>query len=165
MLSSGQSYCQRNVIMKDRKSLITLIDAIRLAFNQMRASADTAHADLGITAAMRAVLERLVRGGPQTVPDTARARNVSRQHIQKIVDGLGEAGLIDLKANPAHKRSPLIVLSAKGRELFRTIEKREIAILADIGKDLENHDLAATTETLRVLTDAFQDWDQKRENA
>ena len=151
--------------MKDRKSLTALIDAIRLAFNQMRASADAAHADLGVTAAMRAVLERLARGGPQTVPDMARARNVSRQHIQKIVDGLGEVNLIDLKANPAHKRSPLIMLSANGRKLFKTIEKREIAILADIGKDLEDRDLTAATDTLKALTGAFQDWDNKREYA
>jgi len=149
--------------MKNQKALVALIDAVRLAFNQMRASADAAHADLGITAAMRAVLERLARGGPQTVPDMARARNVSRQHIQKIVDGLGEAGLIDLKANPAHKRSPLIVLSADGRKLFRTIEKREVAILADIGGGLEGHDLAVATATLDALTGAFQDWDRRHE--
>jgi DNA-binding MarR family transcriptional regulator len=151
--------------MKNRNSLIALIDAIRLAFNQMRASADAAHADLGITAAMRAVLERLARGGPQTVPDMARARNVSRQHIQKIVDRLGDAGLIDLKVNPAHKRSPLIVLSADGRKLFRVIEKREATILACIGLDLEGHDLIAAADALKALTTAFQDWDRQRENA
>ena len=151
--------------MKNQNSLIALIDATRLAFNQMRASADAAHVDLGITAALRAVLERLARGGPQTVPDMARARNVSRQHIQKIVDGLGEAGLIDLKANPAHKRSPLIVLSADGRKLFKIIEKREAAILTSIGKDLEGHDMAAATATLRALTGAFQDWDHQHETA
>jgi DNA-binding MarR family transcriptional regulator len=149
--------------MKNQDSLISLIDAIRLAFNQMRSSADAAHADLGITAALRAVLERLARGGPQTVPDMARARNVSRQHIQKIVDGLGEAGLIDMKANPAHKRSPLIVLSAEGRKLFAIIEKREVAILASIGKNLQGDNLAAATKTLKTLTGALQDWDQKRE--
>ncbi len=149
--------------MKNQDPLITLIDAIRLAFNQMRSSADAAHADLGITAALRAVLERLARGGPQTVPDMARARNVSRQHIQKIVDGLGEAGLIDMKANPAHKRSPLIVLSAEGRTLFAIIEKREVAILAGIGKILQGDNLAAATKTLKTLTGALQDWDQKRE--
>ncbi|HSG94907.1 MAG TPA: MarR family transcriptional regulator, partial [Afifellaceae bacterium] len=141
------------------------IDAIRLAFNQMRASADAAHADLGISAAMRAVLERLARGGPQTVPDMARARNVSRQHIQKIVDALGEAGLIDLTANPAHKRSPLIVLSADGRKLFAIIEKRETAILARISKDIEGHDLIAATDALKALTAAFQDWDRQHESA
>ena len=151
--------------MKNQDSLIALIDAVRLAFNQMRASADAAHADLGITAAMRAVLERLARGGPQTVPDMARARNVSRQHIQKIVDGLGEVGLIDLNANPAHKRSPLIVLSADGRKQFKIIEKREAAILASIGKDLEGHNLTAATTTLRALTGAFQDWEQQRKAA
>ena len=151
--------------MKNQDSLISLIDAIRLAFNQMRSSADAAHADLGVTATLRAVLERLARGGPQTVPDMARARNVSRQHIQKIVDDLGEADLIDLKANPAHKRSPLIVLSAKGGKLFKIIEKREAAILASIGKDLQDHDVSAATTTLRSLTGALKVWDQKRENA
>jgi DNA-binding MarR family transcriptional regulator len=151
--------------MKNRKALIALIDATRLAFNQMRSSADAAHADLGVTAAMRAMLERLARGGPQTVPDMARARNVSRQHIQKIVDNLGEAGLIDLQANPAHKRSPLVVLSADGRKLFRTIEKREATILAGIGKALGGHDLAAATGTLKALTGAFQAWERQREGS
>ena len=62
------------------RDLEALIHLIRLAFNRLRARADALHADLGVSAGMRAVLESLAESGAQTVPDMARTKSVSRQH-------------------------------------------------------------------------------------
>ncbi|MHA1189993.1 MAG: MarR family winged helix-turn-helix transcriptional regulator [Alphaproteobacteria bacterium] len=110
---------------------------------------------MNISAAMRAVLERLARGGPQTVPAMARTRNVSRQHIQKLVDALGEAALVDLEPNPAHKRSPLVKLTPEGQEIFATIEAREAAVITRLTEALADRDLGGTARTLRALSAAL----------
>ncbi len=141
--------------MDSEKALYAVLDQIRLSFNLMRTIGDQMHQDVGISAAMRAVLERLARGGPQTVPAMARTRNVSRQHIQKLVDTLGAAGLIDLEPNPAHKRSPLIVLSEEGRQLFARIEAREAPVIAAVAEKMAGRDLGLTARTLRALAAAL----------
>lgn len=148
--------------MSQEKSLYGVIDQIRLCFNAMASLADETHADIGISAAMRAVLERLARAGPQTVPAMARARNVSRQHVQKLVDALGEAGLIDLRENPAHKRSPLVALTPQGTELFARIQGREEAIVSDLAARLADRDLAGTARTLRAIAGALRDLREDR---
>jgi len=57
-----------------------------------------------LSAARRGVLRSLARLGPQTVPQMAGARPVSRQHIQTIVNALAADGLVETIDNPAHKR-------------------------------------------------------------
>jgi DNA-binding MarR family transcriptional regulator len=61
------------------------------------------------------VLRSLMRDGPQTVPAMARARPISRQHCQTIVNALKAQGFVRLIANPAHKRSKLVEITAKGQ--------------------------------------------------
>ena len=57
--------------------------------------------------------------GPQTVPAMERARLVTRQHIQTILNELLERKLVETQDNPAHKSSPLIMLSAEGAAWIR----------------------------------------------
>jgi len=57
------------------------------------------------------------------LPNLPTLAGPSRRHRA----GKGVAGLISLRVNPAHKCSPLIVLSGDGRKLFHTIETREDA--------------------------------------
>jgi predicted DNA-binding transcriptional regulator len=45
-------------------------------------------ADLGITAAERAIMEFLIRDQKLTVPDIAKRYKVSRQHVQVTVNSL-----------------------------------------------------------------------------
>jgi DNA-binding MarR family transcriptional regulator len=106
---------------------------IRKLFHILGAVGDALHADLGITASMRAVLESLARGGAQTVPQMARARPVTRQHIQAIVDQLLNAGLVTLQPNPAHKRSSLVALTKAGEAAFATMSDREAVVLEQVG--------------------------------
>jgi len=60
-----------------------------------------------------------------SVPEVAEQYKVSRQHIQVTVNSLLEMRLVATKENPRHKRSPLIMLNAKGRKLFAAVLKKE----------------------------------------
>jgi DNA-binding MarR family transcriptional regulator len=132
-----------------------LIKLVRLCFQRLRAAGDALHADLGVNASLRAVLETLYELGENTVPEIARAKSVSRQHIQKIVDALASLGHVTARANPGHKRSPLIALTAKGRRLFETMRRREAGIVAALARRLDGAELAAALRTLAVLAETF----------
>lgn len=141
--------------MTRQAELIALIREIRIAFGRLRDSSDILHEDASVTTAMRAVLELLEEGGPQTVPHMARARNVSRQHIQQLVDALVAAGLVEPVANPAHRRSVLLALSQKGRAAFAAMRRREALALKTMLAMLDGVDLAATRAGLADLNAAL----------
>ena len=50
--------------------------------------------------------------GPMTVPQIAQHRRVSRQRIQVMVDEYVAEGHLAFAANPSHKRSKLVTLTA-----------------------------------------------------
>jgi DNA-binding MarR family transcriptional regulator len=137
------------------RDLEALIRLIRLAFNRLRARADALHADLGVSAGMRAVLESLAESGAQTVPDMARTKSVSRQHIQVIADALIAAGLVAPAINPRHKRSVLIDLTPAGRRVFAEVRKREGAELRCLASRLPDSGLAAALKMLDALAGAL----------
>ncbi len=141
--------------MAKPKSLDGTVRAIRACFNRLKLVGDQLHQDIGITAAMRGVMENLDDDGPQTVPDIARTKQVSRQHIQILADQLAEAGMASFKDNPAHKRSSLLSLTAKGTRTFTAMKKKEVEVLGDLARDLSERDLALTLRTLNHLQDSL----------
>src|SRR6266508_5054382 len=102
-----------------------LLDEVRLLFHQAAEVAEELHAGEPITVSMRAVLELLRRDGPATVPEMARRRHVSRQHVQNLVNALHAQGLVGEEHNPAHQRSPLQTLTPDGARMIRRITDRE----------------------------------------
>lgn len=102
-----------------------LLDEVRLLMHRVVQYVDDLHADLAISTSERAVLEYLHRHGAATVPDIARARGVSRQHIQTIVNALLDQKRVEARRNPAHRRSPLIVPTDDGRRLIEAMLDRE----------------------------------------
>ncbi len=137
------------------KSLYKLIVEIRGAFNDLRAFSDALNEDFGITAAMRAVVEFLNNEGQATVPQIAKAKNVSRQNIQQLSDQLVEKDVIEYVDNPDHKRSKFLRLTQHGLEIFAQISERETFALRDIAVTLEDQDVKNATAMLRQLRAAI----------
>jgi MarR family len=71
------------------------------------------------------VLRGLRRHSAQTVPNMARMRPVSRQHIQELVNRLHATGLVEFEENPAHRRSHLVRLTLNGQRKIGDKEDRE----------------------------------------
>jgi DNA-binding MarR family transcriptional regulator len=78
----------------------------------------------------------------------ARARPVSRQHIQTIVNALGRQALIELAENPRHRRSKLVQLTPAGRDLTKRIRAREGQVLTALSRTLDATRLLQASETL-----------------
>jgi DNA-binding MarR family transcriptional regulator len=144
--------------------LSQLIWQTRRIFQRLRSTSDEMLADSGINAGQRALLEFLYRQQQQTVPQIAREKSVSRQHIQAVVNELLQLGLITNEENPTHKRSPLIHLTNKGKKIFSATQKTELAILAKLEKKFSPKDLAISIITLATLDDYLSagEWRQSR---
>lgn len=138
--------------MKEKVALAgELITEIRRSFQLLRQLSDTMNADVGVTAAMRSVMETLADHGSRTVPDIAAEKHVSRQHIQKNADELMRTGLAKSRPNPAHKRSVLIELTPAGRVLFETIRQSETELIERIVAPLPDQALIQSNNTLKAF--------------
>jgi len=130
------------------EDLTALIREIRTAFNKLKSVSEALHADLEITPSMRAVLQALVVKAPQTVPEIAKDRGVSRQHVQKIMNVLLEDGLVRAEDNPKHKRSDVYRPTPLGERMFAEMQARETAPMATLADALPDREVAAATRLL-----------------
>ena len=146
----------------DRTDVEKITREVRSLFQVLRALADALHRDSGLNASTRAVMEALAEG-PRTVPDIARSKSVTRQHIQLLVDELAQSDLVEFKANPAHQRSPLVALTRKGEALFLSVRKREAPLLDRLGAGLDARKAAATVQTLSALRRRAEDLIRQQE--
>jgi len=129
----------------------TLTREIRACFHRLKALVDAQHRELDMTAAQRGVLESLREGGEQTVPQIARSKRVTRQHIQVLVNKLVESGLVETRANDRDRRSPRVALTDAGRAMFDRMRERERGVVAGLALALAACDLDATRTTLEAM--------------
>lgn len=139
------------------RALVSVIDQTRLLFHRLKRTAEELHRQGATTAGRRGVLQSLEREGPQTVPQLARARPVSRQHIQQLVDPLAEDGLVELVDNPRHKRSRLVRLTDAGRRRLEELERRERPVLEALAGELGAEELEEAAAVLAKLRGLLAD--------
>jgi DNA-binding MarR family transcriptional regulator len=135
------------------ESVMSVLDEAIALYLRLRAVAEDIHEGYGLSGAMRGVLRDLRKLGPQTVPQLARRRPVTRQHIQAISNDLQHMGLVELADNPAHKRSKLIRLTPAGEQALREITAREAAFLSRVDVPISVEELE---QAGRVLMDLRQ---------
>lgn len=145
------------------RATLEVFDETRWLFHRLRAVAERVHAQGVMTAGRRGLLLDLARHGPQTVPEMARARPVSRQHIQMLVNGLRDDGLVELEENPAHRRSNLVRLSAEGAACLERMSARELEMLGRLRLELSLADLEQAASVLRRLREALSASDARGE--
>lgn len=110
-----------------------------------------------LTVRMRAVLEILRCSGDQTVPDIAARLEIKRQYVQLMVNETLAGGFVEQRANPRHKRSPLLALTDRGSYLIDNIIARELALMQTIGADLNEEDIATALNVVLAVTGRLKD--------
>jgi DNA-binding MarR family transcriptional regulator len=128
-----------------------LFDEVRLGMHRLVQVTEALHADEDVTLGMRAVLEFLLKTGEATVPEIARSRHVSRQHIQSLVNPLLDRNLVKLGENPAHRRSPLVILTRAGESLIQKLKRKERRAFSAMPIDASDAQLKSAARTLRAL--------------
>ena len=102
---------------------------------------------------VRAVLDLLRVRESLTVPRIADVLGLSRQFVQRCVNEAEEAGWVELRTNPAHQRSSLVVITESGRELVTGIRAGESESLAPVAATISRDDVAACVRVLTQLLD------------
>ena len=125
-------------------------------FHRMRTAAESVHRGYRIRGGERGILMSLHRHGPQTVPQLARARPVSRQHIQAHVTPLASKGLVEFRPNPAHRKSHLVTLTEKGRKLVEAMSGKEKKLLSALPLKITREKIEESTSVLRAVRQAFE---------
>jgi DNA-binding MarR family transcriptional regulator len=59
--------------------------------------------------------------GRFTVPQIGRRLGVSRQSVQRVANELAADGMASFEPNPDHKASPILALTATGRQALKRI--------------------------------------------
>jgi len=139
-----------------------LFNESRLLFHTLKQWAETLHQGLEVSVAMRGVLELILLEGPASVPDIARARGVSRQHIQQQVDVLQARDFVRREDNPAHRRSPLIALTDTGRALVQGMRADELDALSRLQVGVSDAAVQEATHVLCAWRGALREDIQRR---
>jgi len=137
-------------------SLNALFDESILLIRRLSKIPEEMHKGEKMTAGKRGVLRLISRLGPQTVPQIARARLVTRQHIQTLIDSLLEDGFVELADNPAHKRSRLVRLTTEGEDVLTEMMRREATIFSELATELAKDDLQSAAALLRTIREFFE---------
>lgn len=142
--------------------LVAVIGETVSLFHRLRVVTEEIHHQGEMTSGKRGVLASLDRLGPQTVPQMARSRPVSRQYIQMLVNELLNNGYVEPLENPAHKRSRLVRITPKGKELFDSMMLKEAILLSKLKLDISQEKLLTAVEVLKSLRKLFEskEWRQ-----
>ncbi len=125
-------------------------------FHRLAWVADQIYGEDGRGTARRGILRGLVRYGPQTVPQLARARSVRRQSIQPVVDELAREGLVEYVENPSHARSMLVRIQPRGALMVERMDRVDRRVLSAVGAGIDRRDIDTTAATLRALRERFE---------
>ena len=95
----------------------------------------------------------VIRINPMTVPEVAKYLGIKRQSVQSTVNQMKRRGLINLRKNPNHKTSPLVILTKKGNEKVDDIFKyqKKLTEVFIRGTDITMKDVVSSREFLRAL--------------
>ena len=98
-----------------------------------------------------------IEAGPFTVPQIARRLGVSRQHILRLTNDLATEDLVELVPNPDHKTSPLVTLTAAGRDTLAAINKAASSSNNAIQCEFTPENVARLRALLRQFTAIIKD--------
>jgi DNA-binding MarR family transcriptional regulator len=105
---------------------------------------------LGQSAARWHVLGRAFQ--PQTVAEMAAEMGQARQSVQRVADVLQREGLTAYRPHPTDRRTKLVELTPRGREVLSAIYQRQVAWFADIALQLSEASLRELTISLNDVS-------------
>ena len=134
-----------------------MLDLFKLNSRVLTAG-DRLVSDLGMTSSRWQVLGTIMASEhPQPVSWLARDMGVSRQNVQRIVNDLAKEDLVAFEPNPHHQRAHLVVLTAKGQQIFYEADQRHIPWMNTLAEGIALEDLQAMHRVIMTLAKKLED--------
>ena len=133
-----------------------LVNENGLLFNRLKLVAEQVHHQGEMTGGRRSLLRLLDAQGAQTVPHISRTRAVSRQHVQALINELAADGYVEFAENPAHKRSPFVQLTRRGKQAVDALNRREQRLHLKMTQTVSDAEMLAAARTLRKVRAMFE---------
>lgn len=94
---------------------------------------------------------------PQTpsIPQIAETMGVTRQGVLKQINLLADEGLVEALPNPTHKRSPLYVLTPKGKAAYEALDARWQAHVQAMAASFTAADLDTALRVLAAMSEIY----------
>ncbi len=138
---------------------VHLIDQVFRLTGRLHSLFAELHDKTGLTKTEHLVLASVVDSAtPPTASQIGRSLGYPRQGIQRAVNGLKAADLIDKQSNPNHKRAHLLVATPRGLELKRTTDRLALAIAEGFSGRIDTekcHDIAEDLNDLSREIEAY----------
>ncbi len=120
------------------------------------AEGDDMTENLGLTSARWRVIGAIaLSNAGLTVPGIARVLGQSRQAVQRITDVMVKDGLLEYQANPRHKRSVLVNLSDKGKEVYNRLRDVQDPWAIETTEDIPQEELESALRLVHRLIQKF----------
>lgn len=134
-----------------------ILDVFRLN-GRLQLAGDRLVAELGLTSARWQILGAVAYAErPESVAWHARTMGVHRQGVQRIANELEQEGIIEFRPNPHHKRAQLVVLTAKGQNLFEAAIALQVPWVNNLSKGLSADDIRISQEVIGLLKTRLQE--------
>lgn len=131
-------------------------------FQRLRAVAPLMHAHDELGQNECTVLQGLARDGSRSVADIGNDCDIHRNQAQKLVKALEKRGLVQMIDDPENKRTKLAELSDSGRELVRSLERREVELLSSLPLAATPADLRSAAAALAAVRQALSDQEWRK---
>lgn len=106
--------------------------------------------EVGLTSARWKVLGALANAGfPMTVSQIAHVMGQARQSVQRLSDEMEKAGFLVYEDNPHHKKAKLVAMTPKGKDVFLSLEQKQIPWANENAAEIEIPDLKIALDTLK----------------
>ncbi len=102
-------------------------------------------------------MRSLMKQGPQSVAQIARARPVARQAVQRMADELADQALIEFVENPTHRRAKLARLTNNGKKLMDETMAAELRFAGRLATNFGEREVEIARDVIRRLTVILKD--------
>ena len=117
----------------------------------------------GLSSAKWKVLGAISEAGhPLHVAQIARNMGLTRQGVQRTVNDLEEADLVELVDNPDHQRARLVKLNRRGRKIYDEVMARQILWSNELAEGLSERQIRSALSVMTTLSERLNE--QKNEN-
>jgi DNA-binding MarR family transcriptional regulator len=135
-----------------RKLFLDLVLAIFRLSGLLHAAGDKMAEGVGLTSARWKVIGVIaLASGGVTVPAIGRALGQSRQAVQRITNVMKEDGLLSYQHNPRHQRSPLVILTEQGQQVYNALRSVQDPWALENTSELALQDLETSLRVVRRL--------------